>query len=185
MDYKKRVLAAMMKNHKRELKKNEPKKQRKKKNQRPEKELVEKPCIAWMKSRGFRYKIIEAKATWSPEQGCWKSQAVKAGTLDCHFTDTFGQSCWVEFKAPGKRSTIHNPNRALQLKCLIDEINANCFAAVVDSVEMLESIYDRWRYIRMDEGRWDLAREFLLENIPPAPKKRGADAGGFDSDLGF
>lgn len=182
MDYRQRIKDALERHHQRVEKKNQKSQKRKnKKNQKPEKELVEKPCVEWLKNMGFRYKIIEAKATWSHERGCYYSSAVKAGTLDCHFTDKNGFSCWVEFKAPGKIRTVLRNRR--QYQTLVEEIEAGCFAVVVDSVELLKSLYEQWLSIRMIEGL-DASIAFLKNNLPQAAGGQ-TQVADWDDEIGF
>ena len=141
-------------------------------NEKPEKELVEKPCIEWLKANGFRHKITEAKGVKNAHTGKWQSGRVKKGTLDCQVTTPDGFSGWIEFKAPGKLKTIWgNPD---QIKTLIEEISFGCFACVVDSVESLRDIYQGWIMLKK-QYMPEEAKSFLMNMIPSEPKRRDAD----------
>jgi len=135
-NYKDRVRAAMARHHERQLKaEGEPKR----KNKAPEKE-VERECLEWMRRQGWSVNVFEAKATWD-KRGFYRGQAMKEGTPDCIGCDSFGTFVAVEFKAPGRLSTL----RPLQRKYLVEKIERGAFAAVVDSASRLQDCYELWR----------------------------------------
>jgi len=171
-DYKNRVKKAIDGYYRRQKIDDVPKR----KNQKPEKELVEKPCLAWLRNNGFRCKIIEAKAVWSKNRNCYTNSHVAAGTLDCQIVTPDGFAGWIEFKAPGKLNTIHRNPR--QLQTLRAEISFGCFACVVDSVELLKSIYFQWIHLKHN-GCANEATDYLLSLIPDEPKRRDDDASLF------
>lgn len=133
----------------------------KRKNKSPEKDLVQKPCLEWMRSLGWEVETYEAKATWNG--GAWVQQAMKAGTVDCMGNMPNGLGVAIEFKAQDRRHTL----RELQREFLLKKINTNVFACVVDSLPYLRDIYGKWAALKQkgdDKG----ARDFLLSKIPRA-----------------
>lgn len=138
------------------------------KNDKPEKR-VQDNCLSWMRSKGWSVNIFEAKATYDPSRGRYISQSMKAGTLDCMGSTPIGISCVVEFKSPGKLATLRDNQR----KTIIEKINANNFAVVVDSVERLEMMYGEW--VRRREISLQSAREYLMSMLPA--EKTGLDDG--------
>jgi hypothetical protein len=123
------------------------------KNSKPERELVQIPCINWMRSRGWSVDVYEAKATFDPRSGSYRQQAMKAGTTDCMGCDNVGNSVVIEFKAPGRRSSFNSEKRFLQKKFLLEKLNLGCFAVVVDDVLELERIYFHWLSLASREAR--------------------------------
>lgn len=149
------------------------------KHGKPEKE-VEKACLEWMRSQGWSVQIFEAKATWSPAAGRWLQQAMKAGTCDCLGNTDAGISVAIEFKAPGALQTFNSDNRQRQKKFIIDKINTNVFACVVDSVEKLMHIYARWLEIRTSGAAQGIA--YLMSELPKESEKRKRDDRPLDAD---
>lgn len=147
---------------------------------KPEKE-VEKTCVAWMRSRGWSVNIFEAKANWNPEAGAWVQQGMKAGTCDCMGSTDNGVAIAIEFKAPGRLSTFNSEKRYLQRKFIVDKINANNFACVVDSVDRLENIHKRWSEILAGSGG-NMARAYLISMLPPMSETRLKDDKIFDDE---
>ena len=129
------------------------------KNGSPEKD-VEKACLVLMRAWGWSVEIYESKATYDPRRGVWRQQAMKAGTLDCMCVTNFGVAVAIEFKAPGKLSTL----RYNQREFLVNRINQYAFAAVVDSPEILEVYRNKWESLRK-EGFLDASRDYLLSVI--------------------
>jgi len=142
---------------------------------KPEQE-VEKACMTLMRSWGWSVQVIESKANWSPSAHMWVQQGAKQGTLDCMGSTNEGVAVAVEFKAPGKLSSL----RYNQRRTLVDKINSNNFSCVVDSAERLTHIYARWKMLR-SEGL-GAARDYLLSMIPEEPKSRLKDEPLFDEE---
>jgi hypothetical protein len=183
-DHKKRVLDALNKYSQKQLDEGKPKESRAHYG-KPEKE-VEKDCLVFMRGRGWSVNIFEAKATWSPSQGCWTQQGMKAGVCDCMgniVSDSHddGVALAVEFKAPGAISSFNSDKRYLQRKFIVDKINAGAFACVVDSAALLEKIYSRWHEIRATDKSG--ARQFLISSLPQTrTKTRLEDEPLFDDE---
>ena len=149
-------------------------------NKAPEKD-VERECLAWMRARGWTVAIFESKAKWNASAERFTSTGMKFGTCDCMGNTDDGISVAVEFKAPGALSSFNSEKRYLQRKFIVDRINTNAFACVVDSAKRLETIYQTWRTLRATElGK---AREFLLASLPQmAAKTRLKDEKLFDDE---
>jgi hypothetical protein len=152
---------------------------------KPEKS-VERDCLSFMRGRGWSINIFEAKATWSPSQGAWTQQGMKAGVCDCMGNIVSeghddGVAVAVEFKAPGAMSSFNSDKRYLQRKFIVDKINSGAFACVVDSAALLEKIYSRWHEIRATDKSG--ARQFLISSLPQTrTKTRLEDAPLFDDE---
>jgi len=141
-------------------------------NQKPEKE-VETACMDWLKAFGFDMNVIESKAVFNPQSGRYISGQVKAGYLDSSGNDSQGHACYVEFKAPGRRSTLSDKQREFALR----KIDTNAFAVVVDSADLLNDFYRCWRKIfRQDKFE---ARQYLKKLLPPEPVRRDAKVDAF------
>lgn len=136
-------------------------KELKRHNAKPEKE-VEKACLEWMRGMGWSVNIFEAKANWNGR--AWVQQAMRQGTVDCLGNTADGVSVAIEFKAPNCLSTFNSDRRYLQRKFVVDKINTNSFACVVDSVERLKTIYEKWMEISaLDKNA---ARQYLISMLP-------------------
>lgn len=141
-------------------------------NTKPEK-LVEKACMAWMREQGWSMQVFEAKATYNPRAGRYMQQSMKAGTADSGGSTSEGHGAVVEFKAHGKLSTYAKEDNHAQQKFIEEKIASNCFACVVDSVEMLQDIYAKWSMIRKENtGK---ARDYLLLRLPKRRKSNEND----------
>lgn len=138
------------------------------KNDKPEKQ-VQTDCLNWMRKNGWSVNIFEAKSTYDPSRGRYISQSMKAGTLDCGGSVPLGIACVIEFKAPGKLSSLRDNQR----KTLIEKINSNNFAVVVDSVGRLEKLYIEW--VARREISLEAARAYLMSMLPA--EKSGLDDG--------
>ncbi len=160
------TLDALNKFYENQLPKTEPVKSRAP-NKSPEKD-VEKECLIWMRSQGWTVNIYEAKAKWNSGAERFTSTGMRFGTSDCMGNDDKGFAIAVEFKARGRLASFNSEQRYLQRKFIIDRINTNAFACVVDSVERLEEIYNKWISLR---GDLDAAKAYLLAMLPQASEK--------------
>jgi len=101
---------------------------------------------------------------------------MKVGTCDCLGSiggdndPNAGIACAIEFKAAGRLSTFNKEKNFAQRKFLIDKINANNFACVVDSAERLDLIYKRWADIKKNSGI-NMARAYLISMLPVVSEK--------------
>lgn len=139
----------------------------KRKNEKPEKE-VERACLAWMREQGWTVNVYEAKAKWNSEAERFTSTGMRFGTCDCMGNTDQGVAVAVEFKAPGCLSSFNREERFLQKKFIVDRINTNAFACVVDSVDRLKTIYLKFMELRSDPGA---ARNYLLSALPQQTEK--------------
>lgn len=140
-----------------------PKRKRQKGNLKPEKK-VEADCLLWMRSEGWSVQIIEAKATFNPYAGRWIGQPVSPGTPDCLGNTQDGLSVFVEFKAPGRLRTFNCIRNTRQREFIEEKINSYCFAAVVDSVDLLKIIYEGYKQAVILSK--DAAKQYLLTRLP-------------------
>lgn len=156
-DYKARVQRAMENHHKKLLKDSAPKR----KNQKPERN-VQDACLAWMRGLNWDVQIYEAKATFDPRSNVWRNQAMPSGTCDCMGIDDMAHAVFIEFKAPGRRSSFNSPKNYKQKRFITEKIQRGAFAVVVDSVEVLQRIYFGWLELKNKEQRI----QFLLAELP-------------------
>jgi len=150
----------------RHLAKLEPKpKASKRRNRKPEKQ-VEKVVMSWLRQHGFSCHVVESKAIFSPSRGSYLRGQTVPGFSDIAGCCSSGYGCFIELKAPGKRSTVSDA----QLAFLTEKIKRGAFAVVTDSTEHLELAYMAWFDLREDNIR--LGCEFLMDDLP---KKRQRD----------
>lgn len=135
---------------------------------KPEKE-VEKACTAWMRARGWKVDIFEAKATWNQQADRWTQQSMKAGVCDCLGNTEYGIGVAVEFKAPKRLTTFNADKNYRQRDFIIDKINSFTFACVTDSVERLSEIYLNWSSLRSSSP--EAAKQYLLSMLPKKSEK--------------
>ena len=148
-----------MENHHAKLIKKTKRETRVKPNGKPEREVVLE-CRKWLKNHGFSVNIVESKAVFSRSSGEYVSGQTDPGFSDCVGVHESGVGVFIEFKAPGKLSTI----RPAQHHFLTDKIKFNAFACVVDSVERLQEIFSTYR--RIDFNDYQAKQKFLLSMIP-------------------
>ena len=164
-DYRDRVHSIMNKLHSKDVR--EIKKMqgqiKPKKHKDPEKD-VEKECLAWMRARGWDVNIYEAKAVYNPD-GTYRSSRMKAGVCDCMGITPDGIPIYIEFKAPGSRSTFNTDKRVRQREFLLKKIDYCGFGAVIDSLIRLENTWNGWVEACAKDGKLK-AREFLLTCLP-------------------
>lgn len=150
----KKALSAYLAKHEKSLKP-------KRKNKSPEKD-VERECVIWMKEQGWDVQIVSAKAQYNPKAGRWISQAISAGTVDCIGVMPTGVFVAVEFKSKGALGQFNRPHNIRQRQYIKDKIASNAFACVVDSVKLLQSIYEAW--IGLEDA--SVRKTFLSSKLP-------------------
>jgi hypothetical protein len=160
-DHKKSVWDALEAFSRKDAKDKAPKKQRRA-NSKPEKE-VERACLTWMREQKWDVQIFEAKATYNPRLGIYIQQSMKAGTADCLGCMPDGRMIAIEFKAPKRRRDFNKLSNYRQQQFIKNKIKQNAFACVVDSVDMLKTIYQIWSVIKDDIP----AAKMLLEKMLP------------------
>ena len=130
-------------------------------NKKPEFEFRKK-VMRWLIERGFECDVVESKGVYNFEAGRYDHGQTKAGFSDVvGVTPYFGVACYLELKAPGRRSMLKNH----QKEFLIKKINKGAFAVCVDAIEDLEMIYLNWRHLRSEHGYKD-AIEYLIGRLP-------------------
>lgn len=156
MNYKKSIEEALLRHHKRDSKG----RLKKTKYGKPEK-LTEKECLDWMRSKGWSVDIVEGKGGI----GMYGQVTVKAGFPDCCGVTNIGQACFIEFKAKNRQNTI----RPAQYKFLTEKIQTGAFAACVDSVDRLRSIYQGWMKMVGNFGL-EAGKGYLTSSLPSNKK---------------
>lgn len=187
-DHKKRVEAAMLRYHERDAKevdKLSGRNKRQKRNMKPEK-ITEKECLEWMRSEGWEVQVVDSKAIYNKAAGCYtQNTSVKTGNADVQGIMIDGTSVAVELKAKGKLSTFLKDGNEKQRDFIIKRIHMNGFACVVDSVQMLQTIYMQWLDFRTIDK--ECAKQYLLSCLPvrKAAKPSTKTPANSKDDLGF
>jgi hypothetical protein len=141
----------------------------KRKNERPEFELTAKPCWKWFEANGFSMSIVESRAVFNVQAGRFVDGQAEAGFPDSVGCSATGRGCFVEFKAPGKRSTI----RPGQYAFLLEKIEKGCFAICTDGVEYLEKTWREFLHLHAMDPM--LSVNFLRRELPVPPILRQSD----------
>lgn len=110
-------------------------------------------------SLGWSVDIVESKGVYNEEAGRYMHGKTRPGYPDISGNLPNGIACYVEVKAPGRRSTV----RPDQHQFLIEKIDTNCFAIVCDSIEYLERVYGEWI-------KSDAKKALLLKELPQLAK---------------
>lgn len=135
------------------------KRAKREKNESPEK-AVEKEVVRWLASAGFCVSVVESKAVYSPSAGRYLRGQTEPGFTDiCGVTPT-GIGCFIELKAPGRKSTI----RPAQVDFIQRKIKKNAFACCVDSFTDLADVYRTWSMLLKESDV--RAQEFLISRLP-------------------
>ena len=161
---------------------------RRPKNGKPEKELVEKPCVAWMRAQRWEVEMSKAEAT-KKSWGGYSRGSLELGMTDTRGYDRNDRPFFIEFKAPGKLKNVwgktggQNENR--QAEFIKKQIRRNSFAVAVDSLDLLVKLWTRWTRL-VDENKYEEARKCLLKSLPPQPKRRkNKKQSKEDPEMGF
>jgi len=168
--YKLRIAGAMQRYHERQ----EPRPANpQRKNSRPEK-LTEQQVLQWAKLHSIHLHIVDSTAYDFRLKKIGQQKAT-SGFSDLVGNTEDGLALYIELKALGKRHAVSEPQR----RFLEKKINQNCFAAVVDSHEILNLIWHRFLDLKSPE----LRRQFLLDQMPQKRKSQDDSKSlGFDLD---
>jgi len=104
-------------------------------NKKPEK-LVEFAVLAYCKDVGWSVDVVDSKASFSKAAGVYKKNVTAAGFPDIVGNLPSGIAVFIELKAKGKLKTLKSHQRMF----LEEKLESNCFAAVVDSAELLHNL---------------------------------------------
>ena len=153
-NFRDRVRGALEKHHAKQIKT-----RRTKPNGKPEKN-VEKLCMDWLRANGFSMNVVESKAVFNAQAGRYIRGQADQGFSDAVGCHQSGLAAFVEFKAPGRLSTLRPAQKAF----LREKIDFGAFACVVDSVERLEEIWATYQSERRGVGP-AAAKTYLLSLI--------------------
>ena len=134
------------------------------KNKKPEKE-VEKQVMAWLEQNDFSCHVVESKAVYNYQAGRYLKGQTVSGMPDVIGVTPDGIGCFIELKAPGRRSRL----REAQREFLETKIRRGAFSLCVDSVGYLSSAYDNWLQISKDN------REHFLRGLLPSKRVRNEE----------
>lgn len=155
---------ALMRFYKKQLKP----KRTKQKNSKPEFEF-KKVAKRWLEDTGFSINVVESKAVWNHNAGGFIRGQTDAGFSDIvGVTPVRGVACYIELKAPGKRSTL----KPHQFDFLVGKIDKFAFAICTDSLAHMEPLYNAWANL-YSLGMYMEAKNLLLKDLPV--KRREAD----------
>lgn len=130
----------------------------KRKNKKPEKE-VERAVLARLRALGFSLDVVESKAHRSMS-GNYFTQSVKSGVTDLIGCSPQGIGCFIELKAPGKRSTLKEHQRDY----ILEKAKRGAFAVCVDSDDLCVSYWDTF----LKERRLSVQNAYrFLESVLP------------------
>ncbi|MCC6271585.1 MAG: hypothetical protein IT190_09940 [Microbacteriaceae bacterium] len=133
----------------------------KRKNKTPEADF-KKEAMAWLNSKGFSVHSIESKAVYSRAAGRYLRGQTDSGVSDIvGVTPIFGIACFIELKAPGKRSTL----KLHQRQFLLGKIEKYAFSICTDSIDHLLNTFSRWAEM-VSSGLHKEAQEFLIKDLP-------------------
>jgi hypothetical protein len=116
--------------------------------------------MKWFKENGWSMHVIESKAVYNFEAGRYDHGQTEPGVSDSFGCAPDGTGSFVEFKAPGKRSTLKDHQRQF----LMSKIARGAFAACVDSVRCLEDAWKEFEHRRKMDPQ--LAKAFLFRHLP-------------------
>jgi hypothetical protein len=130
-------------------------------NKKPEFEF-KKIAVNWLADNDFKMNVVESKAVYNYAAGRYDHGQTEAGFSDLvGVTPYFGVACYIELKAPGKRSTLEIHQRDF----LIDKIKVGAFCCCIDSVDILNEIYLGWLNLRKTQ-RFSVSKEWLINWLP-------------------
>lgn len=108
-------------------------------NAKPEK-CTEKEVLAVCQLLEMDVSVVESKAKFSEKKQMYVGNETESG-----FSDIVGNSgstaVFIELKAPGKLKNL----KPHQYAFLRRKLNAGCFAACVDSGDLLFTLYCQWK----------------------------------------
>ena len=135
-------------------------------NEQPEK-LVEKECVQWLEKNNFDGQVYESKAVL--KGGEWRKSGMSYGHSDWMGASPYGELCAIEFKALGKRSTFWKSGNERQQDFILNKIESNCFAVVVDNSVDLDRWFHTWRARKQHDPIG--SKQYLLDLLPKKPKR--------------
>ena len=133
---------------------------RTKANGKPEK-AVEKACMDWLRNNGFSVNVVESKAVYNAQAGRYLKGQTDQGFSDAVGCHNSGLAVFIEFKAPGRLSTLRPSQKAF----LRDKIDFGAFACVVDGPERLEQIWKEFEKERQSGVNNAASKTYLLSLI--------------------
>lgn len=159
-NYQKRVQKAVLAFEKRKAQEEARTQKPKKKNKSPERDL-QKIILAHLNTHRWVVYSIEAKAVYSKSAGRYLNSQTTPGLADVVGSTPNGESCFLELKAPGRRSKLEDHQRAH----LIKAIKSNAFAGCFDSLENILQTYSQWSDLKSLHSL-EAAKTFLLNHLP-------------------
>lgn len=124
----------------------------------PEK-LVEQQVLAWAFENRWSLHVFDSKAIRRGDR-MQSNPGIPVGCPDLLGNCPCGFAAYIELKK-------HNADgvcRISQRNFLLQKIDSNAFACVVDSPEKIEQLYEKWVALR--EISWNVARDLLRKALP-------------------
>ena len=148
----------------------------KRKNKKPEKQ-TEKECLLWCQQNNVFCHVIEA-SSYDPILKRSTVSKAQVGMSDLIGNNQHGLAMFIELKAKDRRSALSEHQRSF----LIEKINQNCFAVVVDSREKLDHYYSEFSQLNDHADK----RKYLLSCLPKKRSgSRNKNADPFEKKYGF
>jgi selenophosphate synthase len=108
---------------------------------KPEK-ITEADVLAMCSQLGLDVAVIDSKAIYSKNKEKYvKNYCVPEGSPDIWGSTPDGFAVYLELKAKGKLHTVTPAQRQFLLR----KAQAGCFAAAVDSADLLFDLYCQWK----------------------------------------
>lgn len=130
----------------------------KRRNKKPE-NAAQADIVKRGRRDGFELYITDSSAKWNSEAQAYVSDVFEKGMSDLT-GDKDAVPCYVEVKAPGKRSTLKEHQRQF----LIRKINRGCFVCCSDRYEHLIKLWNKWRLSGKDS-------KILMADLPASKIK--------------
>lgn len=116
-------------------------------------------CMKWLDQNGFSCHVVESKAVYSHSAGRYLGGQTSVGFSDIVGVTPNGIAAFIEVKAPGRLSTA----KPHQIAFLLSKAKLGAFAVVVDSVDLLERVYQEFEHRRKMSP--DLGKNLLLRRL--------------------
>lgn len=159
-------------------------------NKSPEKTVV-KEILSACRSIGFNLDVIEASGYDRMKKAMVHDSKVTPGYSDISGNSNLGLAVYIEAKAPGKRASLRDAQRAF----LENKIKSGAFACVADSAEYVLKLYNEWLRLKLWSRELSILRPInsfqakkgcptsLLIDSLPKPKKKKNSTRSEKSDL--
>lgn len=101
------------------------------------------------------YSLTSGQPRWGGQLNYYKDEGLETGYPDTHLAISRGGyiSLWIEFKAPGRKSTLRNDQRARIVQLSLNGHLVFVLDSVEDAITVLEE-YSLGYYVRAPKPDW-------------------------------